>query len=278
MRRNRNMPRAGVAAALALAVALGTAVWLRAVFFRAFPDPLPTADTWSYLTGTYSLLLDGRFDLFSMRTPALSLFVWGLLVLFGKFAAVTLAQSALTILNCLFIVYVVRAFGGPWRIGGVVGAALLALNAHLRLWEHFLMTEASFSAALEFTLGETAIALRRPTPAAASIAGVLAGVCVLIRPLGMFLPPIIVAARLCATRRLGRRTLLAIGAAAIAGPVILLAGLCARNVWVGTFDTVEDLRQTLLEFKARYNRAWLCERHEHQRPAQVRARLLERAA
>ena len=46
---------------------------------------------------------------------------------------------------------------------------------------------------------------------------------------------------------------------------------------VRTFDTVEELRQALLEFKARYNRAWLCQRHGHQTPVQVRERLLERA-
>ena len=45
-----------------------------------------------------------------------------------------------------------------------------------------------------------------------------------------------------------------------------------------TFDTVEELRLALLEFKEHYNRAWLCERHEHQTPAQVRVRCLERAA
>jgi putative transposase len=50
------------------------------------------------------------------------------------------------------------------------------------------------------------------------------------------------------------------------------------RLWVRTFDTVEALRRALLEFKDRYNRAWLCERHGHQTPAQVRARLLERAA
>ena len=37
-------------------------------------------------------------------------------------------------------------------------------------------------------------------------------------------------------------------------------------LWVRTFDTVEELRQALLEFKDRYNRAWLCERHGHQTP------------
>jgi putative transposase len=49
-------------------------------------------------------------------------------------------------------------------------------------------------------------------------------------------------------------------------------------LWVRTFDTVEELRLALLEFKERYNRAWLCERHGHQTPAQVRAGRLERAA
>lgn len=43
-------------------------------------------------------------------------------------------------------------------------------------------------------------------------------------------------------------------------------------LWVRTFDTVEELRQALLEFKERYNREWLCERHGHQTPAAVRAR------
>jgi putative transposase len=49
-------------------------------------------------------------------------------------------------------------------------------------------------------------------------------------------------------------------------------------LWVRTFDTVEELRLALLEFKERYNRQWLCERHGHQTPAQVRAQLLEQAA
>jgi putative transposase len=49
-------------------------------------------------------------------------------------------------------------------------------------------------------------------------------------------------------------------------------------LWVRTFDTVEELRVALLEFKDRYNGGWLCERHGHQTPAQVRARLVERAA
>jgi putative transposase len=50
-------------------------------------------------------------------------------------------------------------------------------------------------------------------------------------------------------------------------------------LWVRTFETVEELRRALLDFKERYNREWLCERHGHQTPAAVRARsTLRRAA
>jgi transposase InsO family protein len=45
-------------------------------------------------------------------------------------------------------------------------------------------------------------------------------------------------------------------------------------LWVRTFETVEELRLALLEFKERYNRAWLCERHGHQTPAAVRAKFI----
>jgi len=41
-------------------------------------------------------------------------------------------------------------------------------------------------------------------------------------------------------------------------------------LWVRTFDTVEELRLALLEFKERYNRHWLLQRHGYATPAQVR--------
>ena len=41
-------------------------------------------------------------------------------------------------------------------------------------------------------------------------------------------------------------------------------------LWVRTFDTVEELRQALLEFKKRFNRHWLLQRHRYATPAQVR--------
>jgi transposase InsO family protein len=45
-------------------------------------------------------------------------------------------------------------------------------------------------------------------------------------------------------------------------------------LWVRTFQTVEELRLALLEFKQRYNREWLVERHDYATPRQARQRLL----
>lgn len=41
-------------------------------------------------------------------------------------------------------------------------------------------------------------------------------------------------------------------------------------LWIRTFDTVEELRVALLEFKDLYNAAWLIGRHGYKTPAQVR--------
>jgi len=42
-------------------------------------------------------------------------------------------------------------------------------------------------------------------------------------------------------------------------------------LWVRTFDTVEELRQALLDFKARFNKHWLLQRHRYATPAEVRS-------
>jgi len=42
-------------------------------------------------------------------------------------------------------------------------------------------------------------------------------------------------------------------------------------IWVRHFATVEDLRQALAEFAARYNASWLRERHGYKTPDQIRA-------
>lgn len=41
-------------------------------------------------------------------------------------------------------------------------------------------------------------------------------------------------------------------------------------LWVHTFDTVEELRQALLDFARRYNRYWILQRHGYRTPQQVR--------
>lgn len=49
-------------------------------------------------------------------------------------------------------------------------------------------------------------------------------------------------------------------------------------LWVRTFETVEELRLALLEFRERYNREWLIERHGYQPPRAIREQQLAAAA
>lgn len=219
-----------------LAIAgLGWGIWLRVLFFRSFPDPFSTPDTWSYLTGVYGLLEKGQFDLFSMRTPGFPLLVWLTLVVFKNFAALNVIHGALTLLSALAIALAVRAFGGPWRWPAALAAGFLAVHPHLLFWEHFVMTEGSFQAFFVLALVATTLAILRPTTARAAAAGTLAAIVVLIRPQGIFLIPLMLLALAWVSLRLARRKLFWVLAAAGAGPLILLGGWSARNAAVHGF-------------------------------------------
>jgi putative transposase len=49
-------------------------------------------------------------------------------------------------------------------------------------------------------------------------------------------------------------------------------------LWVRTFETIEDLRLALLDFRQIYNTAWIVERHGYKTPEQVRTEQLQPAA
>ena len=49
-------------------------------------------------------------------------------------------------------------------------------------------------------------------------------------------------------------------------------------LWVRSFDTVEELRRALLEFRDTYNATWLLERHGFRPPDAVRREQLQPAA
>ena len=49
-------------------------------------------------------------------------------------------------------------------------------------------------------------------------------------------------------------------------------------LWVRAFDTVEELRRALLEFRDAYNTTWLIERHGFRPPDAIRAEQLQPAA
>ena len=41
-------------------------------------------------------------------------------------------------------------------------------------------------------------------------------------------------------------------------------------LWIRRFETIEELRQALQDFKETYNQNWIIERHGYRTPAQVR--------
>ena len=49
-------------------------------------------------------------------------------------------------------------------------------------------------------------------------------------------------------------------------------------LWVRQFETIEELRLALLEFRETYNTTWLIERHGFISPADFRQRQLQPAA
>jgi transposase InsO family protein len=49
-------------------------------------------------------------------------------------------------------------------------------------------------------------------------------------------------------------------------------------LWVQSFETVEELRLAVLEFRETYNTTWLIERHRFRPPAAIRAEQLSCAA
>ncbi len=58
----------------------------------------------------------------------------------------------------------------------------------------------------------------------------------------------------------------------------LIRTLKENLLWVRTFDSVEDLRVALLEFRETYNTTWLIERHGFRPPAAIRNEQLQPAA
>ena len=49
-------------------------------------------------------------------------------------------------------------------------------------------------------------------------------------------------------------------------------------MWVRSFDTVEELRQALIQFRETYNATWLIERHGFKPPNAVRREQLQPTA
>src|SRR5215472_3849616 len=61
-------------------------------------------------------------------------------------------------------------------------------------------------------------------------------------------------------------------------PELFIRTLKESLLWVRHFETIEELRQALLEFRETYNTKWLIERHGYLTPAGFRHKQLQSAA
>jgi len=228
----RTIPWPIIIPCLLAAAGLLWGIRLRVLFFRSFPDPLATPDTWSYFAGAYGLLEKGQLDLSSIRPPAFPLLLWLTLAIFKSFAGLNIVHGALTLFSALAIAFAVRAFGGPWRLPAALATFFLAVHPHLIYWEHFVMTEGSFQAFFVLALVATVLTILHPTPGRVVTAGMLTIIAGLIRPQAFFLIPLALFALVCVRRHLGRQKLIGMLALAGAGPLILLGGWVVRSAIV----------------------------------------------
>ncbi len=161
------------------------------------------------------------------RTPGYSLFIAGLFRLAGpSLEAVVVAQHLLGVATALAAYGLARVLAG-WPAGLLAGLATAASGSAL-VYEHVILSETLFTLLLTVGIWMMVVALRRRNPGWPAVAGVLAGIAALVRPIGLVLLPILPVLSVLVLRR---RALVASGWY-LAAFTVALAPWVARNVLV----------------------------------------------
>jgi 4-amino-4-deoxy-L-arabinose transferase-like glycosyltransferase len=191
-------------------------------------------------------------DLFAtglMRTPGYPLFAAGVLSLFGTVVAVILAQVALSIATIALVCRLGPPLVGP--AAAWVAAILLALDPVSAIYTNQLQPEALFTVLVVGGVLAWVRAVGDASMRNAALAGLLLGLAALTRPIGLYLPVVL----LGWTFRGRRRVVLAAG---LLGPFLLLTGAwVARNAamtGVPMLSTIQGLN--FLEYRAVGAMAW----------------------
>lgn len=167
----------------ALLLVLGVAAGARALFLASNPPMLLTTDSITYALPASQLVHGHGFDLSLRRTPGYPLFLAGLWALFGdRLQPVAVAQHLLGVGTAVLTWVLGRLALG--RLAALLGGLATALSGPQIIYEHYLMTEALFTPLVVLGVLILVLAARRGAPAGYLLAGVIFGLCALIRPIG----------------------------------------------------------------------------------------------
>lgn len=112
----------------------------------------------------------------------------------GYLRRVSFAQAGLGVLSVLLMFLISRRFlGEPWALGA---ALLTALSPHLAVMSTYLLTESLFIFLLLASVQASLLALETRRAWAIVMAGILWGMCSLVRPTTQFLPALLLVAAL----------------------------------------------------------------------------------
>jgi hypothetical protein len=218
-------------ASLPLLLALVVGAVPRLVLALTAPPFLVANDSADYFAGGLALWSTGQLDLGVKRTPLYVLELAGLIGVGGPSLDRIVALQHVLGLLTIALAYVVgcQAFG---RLAGGVAALAVAINGSLLTMEHTIISEVLATPLLLGSLAALFAALRQPRAARWLLAGVLLGLGVLCRPLGIA----VVGAALVALLATG----LPRGVRARAAGLILLGVAVCLVPWMARQQMVHD--------------------------------------
>jgi 4-amino-4-deoxy-L-arabinose transferase-like glycosyltransferase len=142
-----------------------------------------TKDSIEYVQPALALVEGGPFVLAQRRTPVYPLFMAGSIALFGRdLLAITFAQHLLGIGTAVLTFGIGRLTFGRWV--GLAGGLLAALSSPLLIYEHYLITESTFTFFLILAIFLFVAGLRTRLLRYFALGGLALGLAALTRPVG----------------------------------------------------------------------------------------------
>ena len=241
---------------LGLVLLVASAVRLH---FALRPPPFLTPDSQGYFLPGWDLAHGLGFSPELRRTPGYSLFIAGVVWLFGDdLRGLVLAQHGLGVLTAGLAWALGRQLYG--RLAGLLGGLAVALSGPLLIYEHYVLTEALFTCLLTLALLLLVRAVQQPRPGRLVAGGLALAAAALTRPVADILLPILPLVLLARARRW--RPALVQSGWYLLGLALLLLPWMSRNALAhGTFSAEGALGQALIGRTVRhddYQRFYAC--------------------